>query len=279
MYPEITLGPLTLHTFGLSMGLAFVLAYELVRRGLELRGFNGDDAAWLTGAAVVGGLTGSKINYLLTNPPEGGMTLGDALSGNGLTWYGGFLLSAGLVLLVGRMRGIRMNAVADASAPALAVGHAIGRIGCLLNGDDYGSPSDLPWAMTYADGSPATTVASLSSAYGIDLAGPADRLVSVHPSMLYEALPLFAVAAALWVLRRRWLDAPLRSFGTWAICAGAVRWLVELTRLNDDLALGMTLAQWISVGLIVAGSALVAMSLRRRSAEALPAPATSEAPA
>ena len=100
--------------------------------------------------------------------------------------------------------------------PALAIGYAVGRLGCQLAGDgDYGIPSNLPWAMAYPKGTVPTTV-------------------EVHPTPIYEFLVMgarddLAVAAARQACSRGEL------IGWWAVLAGIERFLVEFIRRNDDI--------------------------------------------
>jgi phosphatidylglycerol:prolipoprotein diacylglycerol transferase len=131
----------------------------------------------------------------------------------------------------------------DAAAVPLAIGYAVGRIGCQLSGDgDYGVASDLPWAMAYPEGTVATTE-------------------EVHPTPVYETLAMGTVAIVLWRLRDRL--APGGLFALYLVLAGIERLLIELIRRNDSVVAGLTLAQLVSIAMIAAGSAwLVA---RRRT--------------
>ena len=135
-------------------------------------------------------------------------------------------------------------------APALAIGYAVGRLGCQLAGDgDYGIPSDLPWAMAYPDGTVPTT----------------DQ---VHPTPIYEFLVMSArdVVAVAHARQVR----PGELIGWWAVLAGIERFLVEFIRRNDDIVGPFSLAQFVSVLMIVVGTWWL---LRVRSRE--PAPQSS----
>src|SRR6187549_2283258 len=103
-------------------------------------------------------------------------------------------------------------AVLAAATPALAIGHAIGRIGCFLVGDDYGRPSDLPWAVAFPQGLPPTDV-------------------PVHPTQLYEAAALVVVALVLLRWRRERLADSI-VLGRYLVLAGAIRFAFEFLRLN-----------------------------------------------
>ncbi|HYN20680.1 MAG TPA: prolipoprotein diacylglyceryl transferase family protein, partial [Thermoanaerobaculia bacterium] len=156
----------------------------------------------------------------------------------------------------------------DISALALALGYAVGRIGCFLVGDDYGRPTDLPWGVAFKVGLPSTTAGELRRAFGIDIPAsiPDDQLLRVHPTQLYETLACLAIwGFGLWLLRRRTEDdrAPglvaLVIFGLLAV----ERFLVEILRAKDDRFFGFwTVAQVISVVLLVA--VLVIAWMRRR---------------
>lgn len=251
MQPEIDLLGLPIQTFGLCFALAFLAAGAvLTRRFRELR-WPADQATEALLAALLGGLVGARAYWLIDNWSEAeGDLLGSLFGGSGLTWYGGALGGALAVLAWARWRG-RLNArLLDAAAPVLALGYAIGRVGCQVSGDgDYGRASDLPWAMAYSDGVVPTTEV-------------------VQPTPIYETLWMGLAALVLWALRDRLPAGAV--FGLWLVLAGLERFVVEFWRRNPDVDLGLTTAQVTSVGLLVAGAALTIWRVRA----ARPAPAT-----
>jgi phosphatidylglycerol:prolipoprotein diacylglycerol transferase len=241
--PEIDLLGLPVKTFGLCFALAFLCAGAiLARRFKELR-WPADQATEALLAALVGGLVGARVYWLLDNWDEAsGDWFGSIFGGSGLTWYGGALGGAIAVLLWARWRGRLSLALLDASAPALALGYAIGRVGCQVSGDgDYGRPSDVPWAMAYPDG-----------------AVPTDEVV--QPTPIYETLGMGLAALVLWQLRDRLPPAAL--FGLYLVFAGTERFVVEFWRRNPDADLGLTSAQITSLVMLVAGLVVVAWRLR-----------------
>ena len=129
-----------------------------------------------------------------------------------------------------------MRALA-AATPALAAGHAIGRIGCFLVGDDYGRPSDLPWAVAFPEGRPPTSV-------------------PVHPTQLYEAAALAVIAWALVRWRRNGV-ADSVVLARYFILAGATRFAIEFIRINLRIVGPLTLAQLIALGLVIVGGSLL----------------------
>jgi phosphatidylglycerol:prolipoprotein diacylglycerol transferase len=244
VYPEIEIGPLTLQTFGLMFALAFVAAGALIWRRFEELGKPPDWAYEMGFAALVGGVIGSRLYYIVDNYSEvSDDLLGNLFSGSGLTWYGGALGGAIAVLLWARWRGFLGLVLLDVAAPALALGYAIGRVGCQLSGDgDYGEAWDGPWAMSYPDGTVPTTE-------------------DVHPTPVYEALAMGLGAWILWRLRDRVRTGVL--FALYLLYAGTERFLVEFVRRNEEAALGLTMAQWESLAMMVAGAVWIAVVARR----------------
>ena len=158
MYPHLEIGPLTLQTFGLMFALAFLAAGALVWRRLGEIGKPADWAYEMGFAALIGGVVGSRVYFLVQNYSDvKDDLLGNLFSGAGLVWYGGAIGGALAVLAWAWYRDFLGLALLDLAAPALALGYAIGRCGCQLSGDgDYGKPWDGPWAMSYPDGTVPT---------------------------------------------------------------------------------------------------------------------------
>jgi phosphatidylglycerol---prolipoprotein diacylglyceryl transferase len=251
--PEIHLGPVELKTFGLMFALAFLASGALVARRFDELGKPQDWAYEMIFAALVGGIVGSRLDFVIENyDTVSDDLLGNIFSGTGLIWYGGAIGGAIGVLLWARWRRMLNLTLLDICAPGLAIGYAIGRIGCQVSGDgDYGIPWDGPWAMAYPDGTVPTDV-------------------PVHPTPIYETVAMGLVTYVLWRLRDRLRPGLL--FALYLVLAGAERFLVEFIRRNDDVALGLTQAQLLSVAMIVAGGAWLAAKARsggidRRSVE------------
>jgi phosphatidylglycerol---prolipoprotein diacylglyceryl transferase len=234
MYPEINLGPLTLQSFGLMFALAFIGAGALIAKRFAEIGKPVDWAYEMGFAALIGGVVGSRLYYVVENWDRvSDDLLGNVFSGSGLVWYGGAIGGALAVLAWAWYRGFLGLVLLDVAAPALALGYAIGRVGCQLSGDgDYGRPWDGPWAMAYPDGTVPTTD-------------------EVHPTPVYEALAMGFGAWLLWRLRDRFRAGIL--FALYLVYAGAERFLVEFVRRNEDVAAGLTAAQLESLAMMLAG--------------------------
>jgi phosphatidylglycerol:prolipoprotein diacylglycerol transferase len=236
--PELQIGPLELKTFGLCFAAGFIAAAAVLARHFKEIGRPPDWAYEMIFAGLVGGVVGSRLDYVLQNWSEvSDDLLGNVFSGSGLVWFGGLMGGAIGVCLWAWRRGFLSLQLLDIAAVPLALGYAIGRVGCQLSGDgDYGTASDLPWAMAYPEGTIPTTD-------------------EVHPTPIYESLALGLIALALWRLRGRL--APGTVFALYLVATGLERLLVEFIRRNDDIALGLTLAQLVSVALVALGTAWI----------------------
>jgi len=243
MLPEIHLGPLTLQTFGICFAAGFIGAGALIARRFKELGRPPDWAYEMIFAGLAGGLVGSRVDFLAQNWSKvSGDLLGNLFSGSGLVWFGGLVGGAAGVLLWARWRGWLGLELLDTAAAPLALGYAIGRVGCQLSGDgDYGVPTGLPWGMSYPDGTVPTRL-------------------DVHPTPVYETLAMGLVALALWRLRGRLATGVL--FALYLVLAGLERLLVELIRRNDSVVAGLTLPQLVSLAMVAAGVAW--LGARRR---------------
>lgn len=267
----MTVYPLAFHIFGLEitgfgilMMSGFLAAGWVMQLELKRRGLNPEYSADVVVAAVIGGILGARLWYMALHG-------GPLLQRGGLVWYGGFV--GGLVAVVGMgwWKRVPTRFTFELTAPALALGHALGRVGCFLVQDDYGMPTTLPWGMRFPEGTPPTSARSLA-AWGIDVpAGtPPDAVLAVHPTQLYEAAALLFIFWLLWRLRRHrhgvgWL------FGVYLVAIGVERFLVEFVRAKDDRFLGaFTLAQAASVLLFLAGLAIIGRLWRAAGAPVEP---------
>lgn len=246
MYPVLfRLGEFEVSSFGVMVALGALVGLWLFRRELDRAGLatGGLDAAL---GGLIGGLLGAKLLYVAEHLGEESLS-GLLFARAGLSWYGGFAggLGAGLLTLI--VKHLPVVPLLAAATPALALGHAIGRVGCLLVGDDYGRPTDLPWGMAFPQGAPPT-------------------VARVHPTQIYEAVFLVGLTWILLRWRRRGVpDA--RVLGRYLMLAGIARFLIEFIRVNERVALDLTVAQWASLLVVSAGLMLVvAPAIRGRAA-------------
>jgi phosphatidylglycerol:prolipoprotein diacylglycerol transferase len=260
IYPFVFhVGPVEITGYGLMMMVAFLMGGWLIALELKRRGVSEDYAADMIAAAVIGGIVGAKLWYVALTQDAGAL-----FSRGGLVWYGGFIGGTAAVILNGWRLKVPLRWTMQLAAPALAAAYALGRIGCFLVNDDYGRPSDLPWAVKFPQGLPPSTAANMGQLFGIPVPAGIDpsTVLAVHPTQIYEAILMLAAFMLLWSLRKR--GRPIGwIFGLYLVLAGAERFLIEILRAKDDRFLGpFTLAQLTSVILVGIGIWL-AMKLRQ----------------
>jgi phosphatidylglycerol---prolipoprotein diacylglyceryl transferase len=244
VYPVLfRIGEFEITSFGVLVGIASLVGIWMFARELRRSGLPAD-AADAAVAGVIGGLIGAKLVWAVEF--SGTEPIADLIfSRGGLSWFGGLLGGVGTGLWVLHRRRVPLVTALGAATPGLAVGHAIGRIGCFLVGDDYGRPSGLSWAVAFPEGRPPT-------------------FVPVHPTQLYETAAL-AVIAWLLVRWRRHHVADSVVLGRYFVLAGLTRFAIEFIRVNKPLVGPLTLAHLISLALVVIG---VRMLVARRLAPA-----------
>ncbi len=255
MYPTLLkIGSFEITTFGLMMFLAFVIGGWVLTRQFRRYGLADDAASSIVMGAALGGIAGAKIYYAILF--RDWHLLFDRA---GLVWYGGLIggmLACSAYLLIQK---IDYLTATDASSPGLAIGYALGRIGCFLVGDDYGRPTDSWVGIAFPKGSPPTTAYELRN-FGahVDPSIAADQVLRVHPTQLYES----AAALIMFFILMRVSREPHpkgRVFGLFLVMMGIERFLVEIVRAKDDRFLGpFTIAQLISLILIMVGAFLTA---------------------
>jgi len=237
--PEIHLGPVTIQTFGICFALGFISCGALAARRFPEIGKPRDWAYESLFAGLIGGLVGARVDYVIENWHTAHRDLlGSLFSGSGLVWYGGVIGGAVAVVLWAWRRQFLGLGLLDYSAPLLALGYAIGRIGCQVSGDgDYGIGSHLPWAMAYPHGTK-----------------PIDT--RVQPTPIYETVAMGLIALALWRLRDRLRPGIL--FALYLVLSGVERVFVEIIRRNHAVVAGLTVPQLFSLALVAIGIAWLA---------------------
>ncbi|MCX8032120.1 MAG: prolipoprotein diacylglyceryl transferase [Thermoleophilia bacterium] len=236
MHPELLhIGSFTLYSYGVMMALAFIAAGFVARWQFKKRGVDPDFIFPLLIAAIVGGLLGAKIHYLIIHPEEWPDNL---LSGQGLVWFGGLFGAIAAVVIVTLVSRKPLGAVMDAGAVAVPVGYFFGRMGCFLRGCCHGQPTDLPWGLSFPEGIPPTPPG-----------------VKVHPTQLYSGVASLVIFALLaWVIGPR-LKRQGSLIFVYALIAGIERFLVEFIRTNEPVGLGLTQQQWIAIAMMIVGVA------------------------
>ena len=248
MFPRIFhIGSFSLPTYGLLVSLGVLIGLWISVRNSERQGINGEHA-WNFGILVVlSGIVGAKILYIVndwgyyTAHPREIFSFGTLQAGG--VFSGGLI--AAFVTAAWYIRKNRMPALAtcDAFAPGLALGHAIGRLGCFAAGCCYGKPTTHFWGVTFKN--------PLAQAWvGTPLGVP------LEPTQLFEsAVELANFFILMWMLRRKKFDGQV--FGAYLFLYGVARYFLEFIR--DDPGRGsvfggaMTGTQLISIGLVITG--------------------------
>lgn len=243
-----SIGPLTLTGFGIAMVMAFLIGQYVSEAEMERRGYDPTPFADITLGAVVGGLLGAKLYYVM-------LTGESVFSREGFVFWGG--LFGGIIgtWSVIRFKKLSFIKLSDHTAIGLAAAYAVGRTGCWAVGDDYGRPWNGPWAVAFPEGSPASTVDVLSRAFNVTFpeGTPPDQVVAVHPTQVYEIALSLVMFGILWRWRNHkhaegWL------FGAYFVLAGLERFIVEFFRAKDDRFFGpLTMAQMIALAFVLAG--------------------------
>ena len=252
-------GPLGFTGFGIAVLLAFLVGQAVAQHELARRGHDPEPVSDMVFAAVVGGLLGAKLYYVIV--------LGhwDAMfERGGFVYWGGLIGGTLAVMAVVAKKRFGMWRMFDVSGIACAAAYAVGRTGCWAVGDDYGRPWTGFLAVTFPDGAPPSTAGIMAKEFGAvvpDGVSP-NAVLSVYPTQLYEVALGFVMFLVLWRMRDHkhaegWL------FGVYMVLAGLERFAIEFFRAKDDrLLLGLTYAQGIALVFVAVGA--VVMMLRSR---------------
>lgn len=242
----LRLGPLSLGSYGFMLALSFLLGILLASRRASARGIHPDVMLDIALLAVVTSILGARALHVLFHPEQiASWRDAVALSGGGLSMYGGVLAAMGTSWLYSRWRRVRFLALADVAAPSLALGLAVTRIGCFLNGCCYGRPTTGPLAVSFPAGSHA------ARAFGD---------AALHPTQLYSSATGFAILVALLAFERR-RRGEGQVFGLFLVLDAIGRFTLDFVRSYDASAYvlrGLTVHQLITAGLFAIGLLLLA---------------------
>ncbi len=217
--------PIGIHSYGVMLATAFITCSLMMQRELNRRGFQGDIATTIIVAGAIGGIIGAKIYFIFL---DGKIEMSEIFSPSGLVWYGGLIGGSAAAAWVIRRSPNPFLPTVDIMGPLVLLGYGIGRIGCLLAGDgDYGPPSDVPWAMTFPNG----TV-------------PTNELV--HPTPIYETLMSVTFFGILWSQRRRFASIQGLLFGASLVALAVERFIAEFWRLTPKAFPATPSLSWLT---------------------------------
>ena len=272
------IGPVTIHTYGVLLVVAFLVAITVARKLARRENIDADRMVDLGVYAILGGLVGAKILLLIVDRDfysrqfssilaEGGGSVGAALSGlggvgaflgtvsemglsllqAGGVFYGGLIAGVVVALWYMRRTGMPIWRTADVAAPAIAVAHAFGRVGCFAAGCCYGIPTDLPWGATFTDSYSGTLV-------GVPLN------IALHPTQLYSTLGnLLIFAMLLWSYKRKRFDGEI--FWLYALSYGIFRFVVEFWRGDPRGSLfggALSTSQFVAIVMVTVALGMLA---------------------
>ncbi len=245
------IGPITIYSFGVMAATALLGACYVAYLVLRTRGVPFEFAYELLFVAGLGGFAGARLYYMGQHWAEvKGDIWGSLFSGAGFTWYGGLIGGFICVVLWARFRHVPLGLMANAAGPGVAIGYAIGRIGCLLSGDgDYGSPTKSFIGIAFPHG----TV-------------PTPPGVKVWPTPPMETIAMVLVAWFLYRMAKK-PQPGWHVFGWFLVLSGIERFLIEFIRRNPVVFLGLRTPQWESVLSVALGVAMIWYTRTRPTVE------------
>ena len=238
MHPEIAkLGPLTIHSWGFMVALAFLVGILLSARHAQKASLPRETIFDLGFYVLIASMLGARIVYVIQfwrdfkeHPMEIFM-----IQNGGVVFFGGFFAALLTFLIYTRLKKIPLLKLLDLITPPTALGYAIGRIGCFLNGCCYGKPTDLPWGVSFQPGSEAYWHFGATH---------------LHPTQLYASATLFFIFLLLLFLSKKVKrDGDLFAWGL--MCYAIYRFFIEFIRANPTYWFGLSLSQYAALSLLI----------------------------
>lgn len=257
MHPILLqIGNWPVYSYGVLLAAAYLAALQLAVVRARRRGIDGARIMDLGIYLIIAALVGAKLmlvvvdfRYFAANPRE----LMSIVRAGGV-FYGGLIAALAVALVLVRRYQLRIWTTADLFAPGIALGHVVGRLGCLLAGCCYGRPTDLPWGITFTNPLAATNV-------GTPLGVP------LHPTQLYDAGAELLILIVLLVTERKGRVFEGRTFWLYMLLYGLSRFVIEFFRGDDrGVILGISTSQFVSVVIVpLAIAMLVRLRARGRA--------------
>jgi len=260
------IGPVTIYTYGVMLAAAYLLGLQLaIARGRKA-GLEPARLLDLGVAVVISALVGAKLlllfvnfNYFRNNPEEVML-----LARSGGVFYGGLIAATLIALWYIRRHHLPVWKTCDAFAPGIALGHVVGRLGCLLAGCCYGKPSSMPWAITFTDPIAAANVGTPLN-------------VALHPTQVYEAGAELLILVFLLATERRGRRFEGRTFWGYMLLYAVSRFVIEFYRGDErGMVAGLSISQFISL-VLAPLSVFMLVYLRRRATAPRPVKAARRA--
>jgi phosphatidylglycerol:prolipoprotein diacylglycerol transferase len=265
MYPRLLelpwslpiVGELTIYTYGVLLAAAYLLGLKLAMKRADNRGLDGAKVLDLGIYIIISALIGAKLLLLITEfstfraDPAELLTL--ARSGG--VFYGGLILAVAVALWYIRRARLPLWTTCDVFAPGIALGHVVGRFGCLFAGCCYGKETTVPWAITFTD---PFAAANVGTPLGVPL----------HPTQLYEAGAEFLILMILLGTERKARPFAGRTFWLYMLLYGISRFIIEFYRGDPRGSVGMfSTSQFISIIVVPLAVAMLVYLSRRTEPE------------
>ena len=235
------IGGLTVYSYGVMLAVGFIVATLVARYRFQQQYKNPDIILDFVLAAVVGGILGARLFYVIGNWSEFSGHLGKIFTINmsGLVFYGGLILGLALVVVVGLWKKVRFWSIMDLAGLCVPLALAFGRVGCFLNGCCYGKPTSLPWGVTFPTAVP---------------------MVARHPTQIYELILDLGLFAFLW-WKKDSFQREGTAFWVFALGYGAIRFGMEFLRDHTTAHAGLAF-QMMSLALFVAAAGVLLFRYR-----------------
>jgi phosphatidylglycerol:prolipoprotein diacylglycerol transferase len=253
--PELfTVGPFTVYSYGVLLAAAYLLGLRLAMSRARARALDPTRMLDLGIYIIISALVGAKALLVVvdwehfTSSPREFLSL--ARSGG--VFYGGLILAVAVAFWYIRRHRLPFWQTCDVFAPGIALGHAVGRLGCLAAGCCYGRPTDAAWAVTFRDPAAAANV-------GTPLGVP------LHPTQVYESAAELLILVLLVATERRGRAFAGRTFWLYVLLYGVSRFVIEFYR-GDPRGMvfdSLSTSQFISVVLVPLSAGMLAWLSRR----------------
>jgi phosphatidylglycerol:prolipoprotein diacylglycerol transferase len=244
VYPELRIFSFSIDNYLFLYLVGIAVSAILLKCEMKRNNYSTSLYTTVLVAGITAGIIGSKIYYLfeawdqfLHSP------LQTFFSTAGSGWYGGFLFGGAAIVLTLKIKEQPVLKFLDLIIPVVPVGQVFGRFGCFLTGCCGGRPSNVPWAVSFPNGTYAANV-------------------KVHPTQLYEMALYSAVAVLLWKLRKKETGSGSK-FGLYLVLVGLGRFTIEFYRVNSKVLLGLTAPQLFALLSILLGGYLLARGRTR----------------
>lgn len=251
----LEIGALPIRSYGVMMAVSFVVGIWLARRRARAHGLSPDLIIDLAFVVIIASILGARATYVAVHWQHFSLDLAGIprIWDGGLTQYGGIVLGMVAGVLFFRRRGVDPWLGSDIATPSLALGIAIGRIGCFLNGCCFGKPCSLPWAVTFPPDS---------------IAGHHFPGASIHPTQIYASLAALAIFFILLAVEKR---KPFHGFllGLFILLLSAARFAIDPIRYYEPMSMAIEIDRFqLSsnqlMGLALIGAAMLFMTYLSR---------------